>query len=487
MLVRNRYLTLGATAVVICLAVLVLRGHAPAARRAPAPALAGSQAGAATPAAAAPVAAAVAVVADDEPAGSLRLEGQVIDGADAPVAGAVVAVDSNPPRRTTSDAAGAFAFDGLLPRAYLIEARAGDRGGGPITVRLSDRTEPVTIRLVAGGRAEVKVVDERSGHAVEAASVELGGHMALTASTDARGIAAFAGVTPGRHAVRVASPDYAPAAADLVLAGASAGLTTVTVVMRRGAAVGGVVVDFGGAPVPGATVSLEEATDLVIAAQPETVTADAGGHWQLAAVARGTFRFIASGNTGTPTTSQPMSFDGSTPRRDIVLHLDAGGRLAGRVVDASGTPAQFALVRVTLPSSALRPRVRETTTDAAGKFTLAHLPRAPLDVVARAAAASSPVTTVELKQDFTDVILTLSNGEAITGVVVTDDGKPIADAQVTAVSTAVLDRRIPDTDITDQDGRFALRGLAAGDYRISAARRSQAWQGLQRDGVEVHT
>src|SRR5690348_1719219 len=64
------------------------------------------------------------VLVDDDPKGTLRLEGQVVDADDHPVAGATVVIGSNPPRTATTEADGAFAFDALVPRAYQVLARA---------------------------------------------------------------------------------------------------------------------------------------------------------------------------------------------------------------------------------------------------------------------------------------------------------------------------------------------------------------------------
>src|SRR5437870_2125337 len=65
----------------------------------------------------------LALQVDDDPKGPLRLEGQVIDADEQPVAGVTVAIDSNPPREVKTEADGAFAFDGLLARGYRVEAR----------------------------------------------------------------------------------------------------------------------------------------------------------------------------------------------------------------------------------------------------------------------------------------------------------------------------------------------------------------------------
>ena len=59
---------------------------------------------------------------EDDPKGDDRLEGQVIDAEDHPVAGATVVLSSNPPRTATSGEDGGFAFDQLVLRPYTLIA-----------------------------------------------------------------------------------------------------------------------------------------------------------------------------------------------------------------------------------------------------------------------------------------------------------------------------------------------------------------------------
>src|SRR5262245_33488440 len=79
----------------------------------------------------------VPILIDDEPIGTLVLEGQVIDQELAGVGGATVVISSNPPRTVKTEADGSFAFDKLVGRAYEIEARADQGVAGPITSRLT--------------------------------------------------------------------------------------------------------------------------------------------------------------------------------------------------------------------------------------------------------------------------------------------------------------------------------------------------------------
>jgi hypothetical protein len=94
--------------------------------------------------------------ASEEPG---AVEGRVLDGAGAPVAGATVAVAaaSRPTRdiAALTRADGGFRLGGLLPGTYRLEARSGTRagesevevaGGGatPVEIRIGDNAEGTT-------------------------------------------------------------------------------------------------------------------------------------------------------------------------------------------------------------------------------------------------------------------------------------------------------------------------------------------------------
>ncbi|MEO8551025.1 MAG: carboxypeptidase regulatory-like domain-containing protein, partial [Kofleriaceae bacterium] len=86
------------------------------------------------------------VVVDDDPTGALRLEGQVIDTDDQPVAGAKVTISSRPARTAVTEADGGFAFDALVGRTYTLVARAPHGVAGPVTARLTEKSPPVIMK-----------------------------------------------------------------------------------------------------------------------------------------------------------------------------------------------------------------------------------------------------------------------------------------------------------------------------------------------------
>jgi len=189
---------------------------------------------------------------DDDPIGAFRLEGQVIDEHEQPVAGAEVGIDANPPKVVKSDASGAFVFEGLIARAYAVEARADAGYAGPVRVRLGAKPEPVTLRLHAGGSVEVAVTDGTAP--IANAAVELRATVLWTATTNAAGVATFSHVGAEWAPLVASAPGFAPAAMMLGTSGDPKAPVRVALVLARGAAVSGMVVDGAGKPVGGARV-----------------------------------------------------------------------------------------------------------------------------------------------------------------------------------------------------------------------------------------
>ncbi len=129
----------------------------------------------------------VALQYDDDPDGKIRLEGQVVDADDKPVAGAIVGISANPARQVKTEGDGSFAFDKLLAREYTLEARQGDAAGGPVTVRVNGKTEPVIIHLAQASSLELTVLDATTKAPVAGADVKTTGDTPQSTQTRARG------------------------------------------------------------------------------------------------------------------------------------------------------------------------------------------------------------------------------------------------------------------------------------------------------------
>jgi hypothetical protein len=412
---------------------------------------------------------------DDDPAGALRLEGQVIDAGERPIAGARVTVSSAPPRTVESEADGSFHFEGLLPRAYTLVAVAEGATGGPVTARLSGRSEPVILRVEAAFAVEVEVVAAGERRPIAGARVALRGLAGFDAETDGAGVAAFAAVPAGSYQLVASAEGRAPARMTLLVPKGRP-LARQVVELRGGAPVAGRVVGEDGAPVAGATVAWESAAELAPGAA-ETTESDRDGRFQFAALPAGTFRFTARDGEHAPGTSALVTLDGASARDGVEITLPAGAAIAGVVRSAEGAPVAGALVRVAARDAGplASPEVRQATSDGEGRFRIAGLPRRAVDVVAVAEEGASEITTVELTTD-AELTLTLALAGVIAGLVVDPAGEPIAGAQVWAVPNLALRGgraqdfalRGPLREVTDAGGRFELRGLPDSSFLVNA-------------------
>lgn len=412
--------------------------------------------------------------APDDPDATLRLEGEVIDADQQPVPGALVVLSTMPPRSVRSEADGSFVFTGLLPRTFSLSASADDRIAGPTVVALTARTEPVILRVQAATTVEVLAFDALTQHAIPGATVEVREPLPAQATTGPRGVARLRGIGPGQHRLVVTAAGYAPSFPVLMSSGRPETVQSLVVTMQPGVAVSGRVVDGDGRPVAGATVTGESAarSEPIIDPSAAPVT-DAAGRWRIAAVAAGTVRFRARDGRHAPGSSAPVSIDGQAARDGVTIVLSRGGRVAGHVLMRDGKPAAGASVRAALGGA--RPEaLAEVRCDQDGAFEVTGLPLRTVELLAVGAEGTSRVQSFDLsaRDEEPAARLTLDVDATIAGTVVTPDGTPVPEAQVSALPEergGGVELRDPPMTVADGGGRFVLRGLPEGAYRLRAS------------------
>ena len=418
-------------------------------------------------------------VFDDDPKGTLRLEGQVIDDKDQPVGGAQVAIDAHPTKVVTTEQDGSFVFEGLIPRDYRLEATGGDGYAGPARLRLTDKVEPITLRMKKAGVVEVSVTD--GAKPIANAEIELRSTLIWKAKTDAKGVAQLRGVGSLWAVLAVTATDFAPAAMMLSTSGDPAAPQKVQLVLSRGAAIAGRVVDAAGTPVAEARVVATSASEPFPVVDPrrDGVLTKADGTFVFPAVAPGTWRLLATHADHGPATSAPLTVDGSHPKANIEIALTAGGTVKGKVVDNSGKPVASAEIRVVARGHVDWRARRQALSSADGTFAVSGLPLRAMDVVASHDSGASAIVAADLAvKPEAEVALTLDVTGEITGTVVDKAGQPIGDAQVIAEpewSGGTGDRaawsvRGIQEAVTDQGGAFKLTGMPDGAYRVRATR-----------------
>lgn len=436
---------------------------------------------------------------DNDPDGPLTMIGQVLDEDGEGVGGAEVWVSSNPRRTTKTEADGSFTFDKLLGRTYMVGARAGDLVGGPVPTALSATSDPVVVRVRPGATLTVKVQDEQQAP-LAGIVLHVAGDDALTATTGTDGKAALRGVGAGYAWVRADEQRGYAATSGGVPVPVGAQVAEVTLTMLRGVAVRGRVVDEAGQPVAGAKVSSQRAAaGWSDADGASTVTTDAKGAYEIAALPRGAWRLRGVADKFAPGLTEIFEVaDAAVTVPDLVLPV--GAAIAGRVVDAAGTPVPYATVRVSngmagVPTAGTM--LRQVSADATGHFTLDGLPRSALQAMAQGEGASSKVVELDLAAvaSRTDVELVLDVVGTISGVVVDSAGTPVPEVTVSAMPDffkgAALDTMVlagPMTASTGGGGEFTLRGLPEGDFRITAQRGTGGMMGFGMErAASAHT
>lgn len=158
---------------------------------------------------------------------------------------------------------------------------------------------------------------------------------------------------------------------------------------------------------------------------------------------------------------------------EITLELEAGVRLIGKITASNGAPVSDASVMIRPSpggSFAMTGSFRRTTTDANGEYTLDGLEPGEETVSISHAKHSGINRTVTLKGRETRLDIQLEGGQRVTGLVVTEDGMPVADAEVNASSMGGSGRSAR----TNTSGAFELESLAPGRYRFSASKSGYA-------------
>lgn len=214
------------------------------------------------------------------------------------------------------------------------------------------------------------------------------------------------------------------------------------------------------------------------------VHTDEKGRWAIRGLPAGTFelRATAEGFRGLTTTAPPLGARDTkeVPPIDLARRTERLDGLLVKVTDLEGKPIGGARVVATTmpwdvdlaigPVNAGFPGVvhREVPTDAKGEALFEGLPPAGYDVVGMAKGrVATAVKGVQVARGRLErMTLRLGPGVSIQGVVVTSEGKPVADAFVFGLHqpswvSCVAVR-------TAADGTYTLDGLREGTYMLIA-------------------
>jgi hypothetical protein len=408
---------------------------------------------------------------------------------------------------------------GLIDQVYDSSQPVSCSGNfclGPGTpVPLADgATVEINFTLAPGGVITGTVRDQGTGLAMPGVTVNVQdatGRSVTSVNTDSAGVyTTLVGLPAGTYYARTVegTGQYVDefysggrcignncplTSATPVAVGSAAVVSSIDFGLRRGGRFSGTVTDAAGNPVSGILVDVTMITGIVVA----SAITDASGNFTTRAVPAGSYHLktnsalghlnayadgtecvgICSPTLGTPGTVTAV--DGVTAA-GMKFTLRAGGRIAGRVVNAaSGAGLQGIGILI---SDATNRVVSTANTDSTGAFiSAAGLPDGDyfartnnvsgfvdsrfdgLECVACPGVTATPIA-VTLGGTTTGINFALASGARITGTVVTDAGRPL-----NGVAVQILDAagRLVTTGTTNNFGLYATAGgLSPGSYFV---------------------
>jgi len=433
-----------------------------------------------------------------------------------------------------TDDAGTFVLRKLSPGTYRIEAQAeGFAVGAVAKAVVSPGSERVEHRIVLGPghRLEGSVTTANAipveGALVSVVRFGMGRGQGFEFSpvqtvTDDEGMFRFANLTPGQAQIAVRAKGYPTKMQNTVNIGQQA---TVKIVLGGTATMRGRIISGNGEPVAGASISVAVGQRGGAFGEAES---DADGRYHLPHMPEGRLMFLrveAVGYVTFPVVNNPMMFArgfgelkaGEVLTKDIIL--SSGARVFGRITgESDGQPIGGATVYLLSGVSAFLGAAGQAVTNDDGDYEVKGIGKGLYQVVVKASGyyqtgidpmfmqrafgfgggsgAKEGGPEVKLADGGPDQRLDigLMRGAIAIGTVVAPDDTPVPGARVTVVAAPAQGgmflpgrgaARGP-TAISDENGRFVLSGLEAGDAVMLEAE-AEAWVRGESEAVRLQS
>ncbi|HTG34315.1 MAG TPA: carboxypeptidase-like regulatory domain-containing protein [Thermoanaerobaculia bacterium] len=397
----------------------------------------------------------------------VRVAGRVVDAGERPVAGAELELRSERPggergiirhvggatTRTAADADGRFVFDGVPPGGATLDAwAAGFQPAQGRDLRLPpEGVDGLKVELDRGAVIEGRVRTS-AGDPVEDARVVCGSAAAIS---DADGFYRLEGLPTGRRKVQLLHRDYLPFDRELDV---RPGDNPLDLVLAEGREVEGRVVDRAGEGIAAAEIALFPAGS----PREQTARSGADGAFRFPNVQAGVWSLRVGKEGYLPTEAAGAVTVTDAPVRGVVIRLDRGARIAGRILK---------LDLYDLAEVEVRARRDDGTGERSGRvnfqgaYEIADLGPGEWVVTAELRGGTREArgrVDLEPGQEEARLDLELGGRLTLTGRVLYG-GEPLAGASLSLRGRDVTAAR---QVATDWEGAFRVEDLQPGAYRL---------------------
>ncbi len=386
--------------------------------------------------------------------------------------------------RATSDGEGRFELGGLPAGTHdLVAKRPGFARRSVPGIELAGDAAAVDVGdviLEPGHRLQGRATD-RDGNPVEGVEVRVQESGPMTFSLGGSGdpVPPDAFTDPGGWFTiddLAASPAYSLGLDRAGYVGASAGPVTLPrpepleVTLDAASRLSGVVRAGGGEPIPGAQVNLSRSRTIEMGGAVmkmmmlNSEDTDARGRFVFEDQEPGTVSLSASASGHREAKLDGVEIPRGEDVDDVVLELEPGAVISGRVTRPDGRPAIGARVAQVGEGDGMMRMLGGVPADGEGHYWLEGL--APGEVSIEATHPDHPRTVrdLEVEVGLNELDLTFEGGVEVTGQVSDTAGAAVGDAAVRLLPAGRMWGG-PET-ISGPDGRFRLPGVEDGDYRL---------------------
>ncbi|NOK03819.1 MULTISPECIES: carboxypeptidase-like regulatory domain-containing protein [Myxococcus] len=408
-----------------------------------------------------------------------RLSGRVL-AQDKPVSGAEVHVPYTSSVTVTDDQ-GRFSFEPLSPGDYEVRAEhQGEHGFATVTLTEESGDADTTVRLGTLVYLEGTVRDE-SGRPIPQATVGAGAARGRSppvdyVTTTADGRFRLGPLRLEPYIFNVMASGFLGLLHDAVAAPGH----RLDFTLQSAHLVQGTVTDAQGNPVPGVDIDLDEETRTESETDLRSVdatTSDEHGRFELTFPEAGRYTLAFSND-------DHLDEQVTVNAPDTALHvvLRGAGRVEGTVTSAQGVPLDRMMLSLVDNSDA--PSSLETISDEEGRFIIVSV--APGTYTLKAGVDSSaiehatPHTVTVRGTETVKTTLRLETGEPVSGIVVDELGRPVANATVDATSPSKRWKAVhPVLTTSDAEGRFVLHSLPEGECSLRVSKEGYKFEATE--------